>query len=137
MAIIGGDIVEINYSHPTLGVGVIFPKANEDSSFDLGGFDTDDSDDGIDGGGRTIRRLNRTRWSFEVLVAWDMNVAGDLEKIVALAGSPIETTWSITSINGAVYKGVGAPVGPQSGNGNAATFTLKVAGGGVLKKITG
>ena len=36
MAVVGGDIVELTFNHPTLGSGIIFPKSAEDSTFDLG-----------------------------------------------------------------------------------------------------
>ncbi len=67
----GGDIIEITYNHPNaaIGSGVIYPKASEDSSFDLGGFRGSDDNNMVDGGGRNMRQLNRMRWSFEVLCA--------------------------------------------------------------------
>lgn len=131
---VGGDIVEINFNHPTLGSGVLLPKANEASTYDLGGFRSDDDDNGVDGGGNTIRKMNQNRWSFEVPVSNDMRVKMELEKINAMAGNPDEATWTITHINGAIYVGVGAPVGPVKFNGNDTVFTLKVAGGGKLEK---
>jgi len=134
---VGGDIIEITYNHAGLGKsGTIFPKANEDSTFDLGGFRGDDDANMVDGGGANIKKLNRNRWSFEVVVAWDMNIAKELEVIVEMAGDTQDATWTFTHINGSVYQGLGSPVGDQQGNGNAATFPLKVSGGGSLKKIS-
>lgn len=135
MPVVGGDITEIQFNHPTIGTGFLFPKASEDSMFDLGGFRTNDDSDNVDGSGRTIRKLNRTRWSFTVLVAWDMNVAKDLEKVMQMAGDPVEAVWTISHVNGSVYQGTGSPVGDYDGNGNAATFPLNVSGGGRLRKI--
>lgn len=132
---VGGDIIEVAFSHPTLGSGTIFPKAGEDSTFDLGGFRTDDGDDQVDGSGQMIQKLTRTRWSFEVTVAWDNNNRQELEKINLLSASAVQATWTISHVSGAVYKGTGKPVGDLKGNGNAATFPLKVAGGSILKKI--
>jgi hypothetical protein len=132
---VGGDIIEITYNHPTLGSGVIFPKASEDSTYDLGGFRSNDDASMIDGGGNMIDQLNRVRWSFEVAVAWDMNNRSDLDKLTELSGSPVQSEWTFSHINGTVYGGTGKPVGDMQGNGNAATFTLKVSGGGKLKKI--
>lgn len=137
MAVIGGDITEITYNHPSLGTGTIYPKAAEDSTIDLGGFRGNDDTNMVDGGGHNIRQLNRVRWSVETTVAWDMNTREDLEKLTDLAGDPQESDWTFTHINGTVYGGKGAPVGDMAGNGNAATFTLKVSGGGKLKKIVG
>lgn len=134
MSSIGGDIIEITYNHPDLGSGVIYPKSAEDSTYNLGGFRSADDANMIDGSGQIIDKMNQTRWSFEAVIAWDMNIREDLEKIVALSSSPKLADWTITHINGVVHSGKGKPVGDVNGNGNAATFQLKVAGGGVLKK---
>ena len=134
---VGGDIIEITYKHPTLGSGTIFPKASEDSTYDLGGFRSNDDASAIDGGGNIIDQLNRVRWSFEVAVAADMNVDGTLEKLVELASSPVQAEWDFSHINGTVYRGKGKPVGDLQLNGNASTMTLKVSGGGKLKKVVG
>jgi hypothetical protein len=131
----GGDIIEINYNHPTVGSGVIFAKSNEDSDFDLGGPRSNDDASGVTGNGEMIDQMNNVRWMFGVLVAWDMNTRKDLENINALAASPVPSDWTISHINGSVYAGSGKPVGDLSGNGNKATFPLKLSGGGKLKKI--
>lgn len=135
MAAIGGDIIEITYNHPTLGSGVIYPKAAEDSTFDIGGFRSSDDANMIDGAGQMIDQMNRTRWSVETTVAWDMNTGLTLERLTELTQSPLFADWTVTHINGTIYGGKGKPVGDLQGNGNAATFTFKLAGGGVLKKI--
>lgn len=135
MSAVGGDILEVAFNHPTLGSGTLFPKAGEDSTFDPGGFRTDDAADGIDGSGQMMKKLNRKRWSFEVLISWDNNTRQELEKLNALSGSPVDATWTISMVSGSVYKGTGSVVGDVQGNGNAATLPLKVSGGGYLKKI--
>lgn len=134
---VGGDIIEITYNHPTLGSGVIYPKAAEDSSFDPGGFRSNDDANMVDGSGAMIDQMNRARWRFECTVAWDMNLREDLERIADLAASPVLADWTFSHINGTVYGGKGKPVGDIAGNGNAATFPLIVAGGGKLSKISG
>jgi hypothetical protein len=135
MASVGGDITEITYNHPTIGSGRLFPKAAEDSTIDLGGFRGNDDANMVDGAGNDIRQLNRVRWSVESTIAWDMNTREDLENVSKMAEDPQSAEWTFAHINGTVYKGTGAPVGDMQGNGNAATFTLKVSGGGRLKKI--
>jgi hypothetical protein len=132
MSAVGGDIIEIAFSHPVLGNGIIFPKAAEDSTYELGGLRTDDEANGVDGSGEAIYKMNRIRWFFEVLVAWDMNNRKDLEKLVALASDPQEASWTFSHINRTVYGGDGKPVGDMNGNGNAATFKLKIAGGNLM-----
>ena len=135
MASVGGDITEVTYNHPTLGTGRFLPKSAEDSTFDLGGFRGGDDANMVTGSGDNIKQLNNVRWSFEVACAWDANTRTELEKLTAMAGDPVDADWTVTSINGTVYGGKGAPVGDMQGNGNAATFTLKVSGGGKMKKI--
>jgi hypothetical protein len=135
MGAIGGDIIEAAFNHPTLGSGVLFPKANEDSTLDLGGFRSDDGEDGIDGSGEMIDKMTRKRWGAEMVVAWDNNSRQELEKAVAMANSPVQATWTISHVSGAVYKGKGKPVGDLKGSALNATFPLKLAGGSILKKI--
>lgn len=131
----GGDITEITFTHPTIGAGVIFPKAAEDNTFNLGGFRSEDDANGIDGGGNMIDKMNQRRWSFEGTVAWDMNTGFTLEKLVALAESPVLANYTLTHINGSIYSGKGKPVGDLDGNGNNATISLKLAGGGKAKLL--
>lgn len=133
----GGDIVEVTFNHPTLGTGTLLPKANEDSTYNLGGFRSNDDNNGITGSGEIIDQINNTRWSFGVVCAWDMNNRDDLDKVSQLAASPVMADWTITHANGVVHGGKGKPVGDYEGNGNAATFELKVSGGGKLKKQAG
>jgi hypothetical protein len=134
---VGGDIKEIRYNHPNLGSGVWFAKSGEDSTFDNGGIRGNDDANMVDGGGRTIRQLNRVRWSCEATVSWDMNVSNELEQAKKLAAHPVEAEWLISHINGTDWKGIGAPVGDIKGNANAATFSVKISGGGEMKKIVG
>jgi hypothetical protein len=134
---VGGDITEIRYSHPVLGSGVWNPKSNEDSTFDPGGFRGNDDANMIDGGGKTIRQLNRVRWSFEGTISWDMNLSNELEQAKKLAAHPVEAEWTISSINGSVWRGTGAPVGDIQANGNQSTMAIKLSGGKELKKILG
>ena len=137
MAVIGGDILEITFSHPSLGSGTFFPKAAEDSTIDLGGFRSSDEANNIDGGGNMIDTMSRGRWSVETVVSNDNRNRIDLEKLVSLAESTVLADWTISHVSGAVYGGKGKPVGDIQGNFNAATVALKLAGGGKLKKISG
>ena len=137
MAAIGGDLIEITWNHETLGSGVLYPKSAEDSTFDTGGYRSADDANMVDGSGAAIRQINRVRWSLEATCAWDMNGANELESMVGLSGSPVEAEWTVSHINGTVWKGKGSPVGDIQGNSNAATFTLKLSGGGKMVKITG
>ena len=130
----GGDITEITFNHPTVGSGVLYPKAAEDNTFDLGGFNSSDDSNMIDGGGNMIDQLSRKRWKVGVLIANDMNTKQELEKIEAMAASPLQADWTFACINGTVYVGTGKPVGDKELNVNQSTFSMTVSGGGRLKK---
>jgi hypothetical protein len=130
----GGDIIEITYNHPTIGSGVIFPKAAEDNTYDLGGIRSTDDANMVDGGGNMIDQMNRGRWSVETLCVNDMNTQNEIERCNEMAANPTLADWTFTHINGTVYVGKGKPVGDLQNNVNQSTFTLKVAGGGKLKK---
>lgn len=131
---VGGDITEITVNHPTLGGHVFNPKANVDSNHDLGGYASNDDANSITANGTNIAILNRKRWMFEVEVENDNQTNEDLEFAQSLSDSPEDGDWTFTHINGTVYSGNGRPVGDLQANGNSATFTLKVSGGGKLKK---
>lgn len=135
MGAVGGDILNATFNHPTLGSGTVFPKAGEDSTLDLGGFRSNDDDAAVDGSGEMIDQINRKRPSAELTVAWDDNVRDDLLKVVKMAGSPIKAVWTITRVNGSVYKITGKPVGDLKGAMNTATFPLKIAGSGQAEQI--
>lgn len=136
MAVLGGDITEVTYNHPTLGSGQFFPKANEGNTMDLGGFRNNDDDAQIDSSGQLILQKNRKRGFFEIVCADDMRTREDSERAVALCESEQEAEWTITHINGAVYKGTGAIVGDIQTDVNAATFSIKVAAAR-FRKIVG
>ncbi len=135
MGFIGGDFTEITYNHPTLGSGILSPKSAEDSTVNKGGRRGNDDANAITAKGQSIRQINNTRWSCEMNVAWDTGDQDTLDLMGALAGDPVEADWTFTHIGGSVYVGKGSPVGDIEGNGNTATFTLKIAGSGILEKI--
>lgn len=135
MAYIGGDITEITWNHPILDSGRILVKASEDNTYDLGGVRGNDDANSVTGAGDNIRQLNNRGWRVNVTIANDMNVGLELEKINALAASPIEADWTISHINGSIYGGKGAPVGDLSLNTNKSTFALVLGGGGKLAKL--
>lgn len=133
----GGDILEVTYNHPTLGTGTFFPKAGEDSTFDQGGFRSDDEANGVDGGGNMIDTMKRVRAFFQVTISNDQNTSRDAERVANLASSPVPADWTISVVNGTVWGMKGKPVGDIQPNVNAATLQLKVAGGGFMTKISG
>ena len=132
---IGGDLDEATYNHPTYGSGKLYFKAGEDGTVDPGGITGADDAQMIDGSGRVIRQLTRKRWSVEGVLAWDMNSEDELKQVNDMAGDPQEADWTFSHISGTVWGGKGSPVGDVQGSTNGATFTLKVSGGGTLKKI--
>lgn len=133
----GGDIIEVRYKHPTLGDGVFYPKSGEAGAFDPGGYMSADDDAGIAGNGEMIDVMTQKRWSLEIVCGWDMNDKNEVERLRALESNPITADWTWSSINGTVWGGKGKPVGGNGGDKGAATFTLKLQGGGRASKIVG
>jgi hypothetical protein len=126
----GGDILEITFNHPTAGSGTILPKADEDSTWSLGGFKIDDDDNAIDGGGNPIIKMTRKRWSLETVVAWEKTPVDNLQQQEDIASSGVPAQYTIQFATGVIYRANGFPVGDIEGNGNSSTFGLKLSGGG-------
>lgn len=135
MAIVGGDIREAHWDHPTLGSGTIYGLSNQTNTFSLGGLRSDDNKEGVDGGGNMVVRLTRNRWEVEFVPSWDMSTTS-LEQLSALHGAPADASWTFTHENGTVYTGTGRPVGDLVGDGGTPSISLKIAGGGTLEKVT-
>jgi hypothetical protein len=135
MSILGGDITEVSFNHPDLGSGILFVKSDEDSELDLGGYRSSDEEKGVDGGGNMIDTMTRSRWYAQFVVAGDLTTREDLEKLSALAAHPVEADYTISHISGNAYRGKGKPVGDVRQALKAATIQIKVAGGGVARKI--
>jgi len=132
----GGDTIEITYNHQTIGSGRFYAKAKEDATFNPGGYTSNDDDAGVDGGGNMIDVIQARRWKYSVLVSWDMNSENEIKKLEQLAANPSTADFTISMINGTVWGATGKPVGDFEGSSNA-TFTLTLAGGGKLEKISG
>lgn len=137
MAITGGDVFELTYNHPTLGSGSLFVKAGEDTTFNTGGFRTEDDMNAVAGNGQSIVKKNRMRWAFEGPVAWNMVTTNEIAVLSSLAGDTEDAQWTISHINGSIWSGLGTVVGEIPGSGQDATITLKISGGGQLTKIAG
>ena len=134
---VGGDILEIRYTHPVIGSGVLYCKAGEDGTIDYGGFRTADDANNVAGNGEMIVTLNRALGSFETPpIAWDMTDRDELDKLVQLAEHPVNSDWTIQSKSGAIWGGKGRPVGDLNANTNTALVTLKLAFEGKIKKIS-
>ncbi len=131
-----GDILEISYKHPVIGSGVLFPKAGEDGTFDPGGFRSNDDANMVAAAGQNIRQINRVKWSFESTVAWDMAVQDEVAQMARLSAHPVDADWTFTHINGTIWGGKGSPVGDIQGNTNTGQMSIKLSGGGELKKIS-
>lgn len=137
MAFNGGDVFELTYNHPTIGAGTFFVKAGEDTTFDTGGFRTEDDMAAIAGNGQMIKKVNRMRWSFEGPIAWDMVTANEIVPLTDLAADPVNAQWTISHINGTVWAGEGTVVGEIPGSGQDATIPVKISGGLRMTKISG
>lgn len=135
MASTGGDILEVRYTHPSLGDGVFYPKSNEGNTLDPGGFRSADDANMISGDGQMIDTINRVRASFEIVLANDMNGRNDAVVATQLAASSELTDFTVSMINGTVWGITGKPVGDIQPDTNAATFTIKIAGSAATKIV--
>jgi len=133
----GGDILEITYTHPTLGGGTLYCKAAEDGTVDIGGFRTNDDENSVTGDGQMIQQMNRVLGSFETPpIAWDMTDVDELARLSELAASPVLADWTIAVQNDTIWGGTGKPVGDIKGNSNTGLVeTIKIAFRGQLKKL--
>ena len=135
MAYIGGDIIEIVCDHPDLGNFRFSPKANESFKFDSGGIRNGDDKNAVTGNGQMILQKNRVLWMLEGNIAIDLENGYEEESINKLMSSSNLGTWTITHISGAIYKGVGIPVGDFEIDTNTASGPLKLQGSGSMEKI--
>lgn len=131
-----GDIVEIRYSHPTIGQGVFKAKAKESNSYDIGGFRNEDDANKINSAGELINTKNRVRGFFECVVEDDMNIENSARTATELAADTVAADWTFSVVNGAVFSGSGIIVGDIQPDIDAGTFTLKVAAA-IFEKIVG
>lgn len=122
----GGDVLEAAYNHPTLGSGILYPKANEANTFDVGGIRTEDDTDSSDSSGEPIWKMSRKLGFFEIVIANDTVDRMEYDAIDKMSGDVAAAEWTVTLINGSVFGGTGKPVGDLSNDTQAATFTLKV-----------
>jgi hypothetical protein len=133
---VGGDLIDVNWTHPTLGQGTFYFKSGEDSSLMIGGFISSDEDGNIDGSGTRIDQLNRTVPYIKGTAVNDMSI-GTAEQVQALAANIAPATYTFTWLNGHVYKITGGKiVGAVEINVNASTFDLKIAGSNTAQKLT-
>jgi len=131
----GGDILEIVCKHPTLGEFRFQAKSNESFNVDPGGIRSNDDANSISGGGEMIDQMNRVRPSIEGPIAVDNSSGNELENLPKLAASPELGTWTISVIDGTIWKGKGKPVGDIVTDTNTAQMTLKVGCSGKLEKL--
>lgn len=133
--ILGGDIIEITYNHPTIGTGTFSVKAGEDASMSTGGVRTNDDASSVTSNGRNIKILNVQRWWFSLGIGWDLNDADELEVCSQLAADPIDSVFTFDHIGHSVRTGSGSIVGDLEGNSQSASIALKFSGGGRLTKL--
>jgi len=125
MATVGGDTINAKVIHPTIGSHSFSFKSDEDATVKLGGFKSDDDEGGITGDGQFIDKLTRTRGVFETPpVSWDQIGNNELGILQDLASSPDLGDWTITNVSGAIYGGLGKPVGDLAGNTNTGLIPL-------------
>lgn len=129
-----GDVQEIVATH--LGNTYRFyPKANETFNIDKGGIRVNDDTSQITSNGQIMRQLNRVRWVVEGPIACDTISDAELSALNVMSASPSLGDWQFSLISGAIYKGIGSPVGDIQFDSNTGIITLKVSGNGELQKF--
>ena len=130
---VGGDITELRVNHPTLGSLVFEVKANEGNTYDPGGNRTNDDANAIATNGKLIRSITKVRAELNVMVANDQNTVNTADFLAKLSGSPVESEWTFTVINGTIWKLTGSPVGDIKPDVMMATVSIKIAGSTCIK----
>lgn len=123
-----GDVTEIQASSADLGTITFKPKAGEGNTFSPGGVINMDDENSITTDGQLIVTKNRVAGGFTVTIEDDQNVREDVKSLFSLAGNSSPIVWTLSLINGAIYRGVGIPVGKFETNLNDGTMPLKVNG---------
>ena len=132
MSISAGDTLEITFSNQNLGDRRFAVKADEEITFDLGGYNAETQPNG---NGTAVDKLNRAIWKLEGLMLQIDLKSGDLEYINKLAGDPLTTKITWEHITGAIYSMSGRPNGELKYNSNTGYLPLTLAGGGTPKQI--
>lgn len=129
-----GDLEEIvcNFGGNTYR---FYPKANETFNFDPGGIRTNDDVNQVTSSGQIMLQKNRQRWKVDGPIAVDTISGAEFDALNLMQASPSLGTWQFAMKSGAIYKGVGCPVGDISLDSNAGTLGLTVSGNGVLERI--
>jgi hypothetical protein len=135
MGFVGGDIVEANCVHPTLGTFRYETKTGEAFTSDSGGLRNDDSDDNVTASGIMIVKKKMVMWSFDGSIVVDIKADTQVGSLKAMAASADPGVWTFTHISGSVSTGTGMPVGDLKVDTNTAMLKLKIAGGGDLQQI--
>lgn len=124
MSLVGGDLIDATYNHPTVGSGTLFFKSNEDATIIQGGFATNDDANQITGSGTLIVQKNRRAGSIELPpIAWDMTDINELDKLQQMSNSSLLADWTFTHVSGAIFGGKGVLVGDIAGSTNTATIS--------------
>ena len=121
-----GDILEVRYQHPTIGTNIFHAVSSQSNELDLGGRRSEDDENKVTTTGIMIDSMSFKRGSLSVLVESDNNVREDQRVLGELAADSVDATWTVTLMSGAVYVGVGKPVGEIKGDVYAGTVQMKI-----------
>lgn len=121
-----GDVTEITINNPDLGTRAFFPKAGESNSLIIGGVEIADDTSSVTSSGTPIYVGSMKLGSLSVLIENDMVDREDQVFLQALAGASSSSTFTVSIINGSVWKGQGRPVGTLEADIMNGTMPLKV-----------
>lgn len=123
---VGGDVLSLTSNHSTLGSFVYPVLRNQDNTVDLGGDRTNDDANAKTGANEPVWQINGKLGKLSVQIVNDMTkkVA---ERLGQEAGSPVDSVWTFTHINGFTYKGTGRPVGDIVPNLNNTSLQVMIS----------
>ena len=133
----GGDTLEITGNDPVLGSVTFYCKSGEDTTVNVGGRLTDDSDTQIDTGGNLIVSQRVIPWTVKVTGAMDMMnpQRQEMEKLHSFTATGNSQDWTFNFINGSIYSGNGKIVGAIEGSVKDCTISITFMGGGTLAQL--
>lgn len=138
MAYTGSGVLEVTYNNPEIGQGTLYCKDGEGYTIDLGGARSSDDTAMTTTAGKRINQMSVVCSKFELPpIAWDKTVKDELAILDRLSGSLVGTTWTVTCLDGAMYRMLnGYPVGDIAGEGYDGTIALTLVGDPDAERIS-
>ena len=124
----GGFLKELQISHPEAGLKVFYGIKDEDSTYVLAGYTSDNI---ADGGGNIVRNMQPELSYVECTCSNDMaETLSAFEFLQICRNSLLPLTATFTGVNQITYSGSGVLDGQVMLSGNKSTMQFKIVSGG-------